>query len=153
MRVRISQDKADLLRNLLFSVDNPQGVFSTYADIMVFAACLGQKYQQRMKLEAIAKEPNPINIEVFHSRGYESILNLLTLSETKKPETISLHNVRREEEIIKIFEEYANGGLAILAEKLQGAIDYSERILLILSQEMQPKSKTDAEFDLSRFLS
>ena len=97
-------------------------------------------------------EPNPINIEVFNSRGYGPLLKLLALLETNNPETISSDNVNSEAEIITIFEEYANGGLTKLQDKLQGAIDYSERILLILSQEMQPHQSDESEFDLSRFL-
>ncbi len=152
MRIRVAQDKADLLQNLLCTIENPQGVFTTYADIMVFAASLGKKYQQKIPLQTIAKEPNPISIEVFNSRGYQPLLNLLALLETNNRETICSSNINREVEIITIFEEYANGGLAKLQEKLQGAIDYSERILLILSQEMQPHNNNTTEFDLSRFL-
>ena len=43
MRVRVAQDKADLVQNLLCTTDNPQGVFTTYADILAFAASLGKK--------------------------------------------------------------------------------------------------------------
>lgn len=152
MRIRVAQDKVDLVQNLLCTTDNPHGVFTTYADILVFAASLGKKYQHRIPLVAIAKEPYPINIEVFNSRGYEPLLQLLALLETNNLETISSENVNSEAEIITIFEEYANGGLTKLEEKLQGAIDYSERILLILSQEMQPHKGDESEFDLSRFL-
>lgn len=152
MRIRVAQDKVELLQNLFCTSDNPQGVFTTYADILVFAASLGQKYQQRIPLGTIAKEPNPISIEVFNSRGYEPLLKLLALVETQNPETISANNIKSEEEIITILEEYANGGLSKLQEKLQGAIDYSERILLILSQEMQPDHHQNQEFDLSKFL-
>lgn len=152
MRIRVAQDKAELLQNLLSTADNPHGLFVTYADILVFAASLGQKYQHRVKLGAIAKEPNPISLEVFHSRGYEPWLKLLAVVETNNPETISVNNLNSEEEIITIFEEYVNGGLTKLQEKLQGAIDYSERILLILSQEMQPNNHNNQEFDLSKFL-
>ena len=126
MRIRVAQDKTELVQNLLCTIDNPQGVFTTYADIMVFAASLGKKYQYRIPLEIIAKEPNPISIEVFNSRGYEPFLKLLALLETNNPETISADNVNSEAEIITIFEEYANGGLTKLQE--------------------------NTEFDLSRFL-
>ena len=152
MRIRVARDKAQLLQNLVSTLDNPQGIFKTYADILVFAASLGKKYQQRVPLGIIAKEPNPISIDVFNSRGYETLLKLLALLETKNPETISANNINSEAQIITIFEEYANGGLTILQEQLQGAIDYSERILLILSQEMQPNSSQQDEFDLSKFL-
>ncbi len=152
MRIRIAQDKTDLIQSLLCTSDNSDGVFTTYADILVFTASLGYKYQQKSPLEIISKKPDPISIEVFHSRGYEPFLQLLALIETDNPKTISPQNIDREQQIITIFEEYANGGLKVLEEKLQGAIDYHERILLILSQEMQPETNNPTEFDLTRFL-
>ena len=152
MRIRVAQDKADLLQNLLATSDNPQGIFSTYADIIAFAASLGKKYQQKIPLESIAKEPYPISIEVFNSRGYEPLLKLITVLENHQAETISADNIDSDTEMVTTFEQYANGGLKILAEKLQGSIDYSERILLILSQQMQTQQEDESEFDLSRFL-
>jgi dnd system-associated protein 4 len=35
----------------------------------------------------------------------------------------------------QIFEEYANGGLELLQNELRGAVDYTERIVLMLSYE------------------
>ncbi|MEO0409595.1 MAG: DNA phosphorothioation-associated protein 4, partial [Cyanobacteria bacterium P01_A01_bin.135] len=69
--------------------------------------------------------------------------------ETQDPKVLTNsdeHDVQR----VKIFEEYANGGLEILEAELSGAVDYTEQILLLL------KSLNDAdtqnEFDLSRFI-
>ena len=51
---------------------------------------------------------------------------------------------------VQIFEEYANGGLEVLQNALQGSVDYTDGILLLLLDE---KDKGDQEdFDLSRFL-
>lgn len=153
IRIKIPLDKSSLVQSLIFSQDNPQGIFSTYADLIAFAASLGKKYHLRIPLGAIAKEPSPISIEVFHSRGYDSLFKLLAITETNNPQIISNFDEKQEEERIKIFEEYAHGGLVTLEEKLKGAVDYPERILLILSTESHYSPETPAtNFDLTRFL-
>ena len=152
LRIKIAQDKATLVQSLVSSGDNLQGLFTTYADLIAFSAAMGKKYERRLPLETIAKEPSPISLEVFISRGYDLLIKLIAITETQEPKIISAYSPTAEEERVKIFEEYANGGLSKLAEQLQGAIDYSERILLILSQEMHPHQSDESEFDLSRFL-
>ncbi|MGB7439572.1 MAG: DNA phosphorothioation-associated protein 4, partial [Coleofasciculaceae cyanobacterium] len=57
-----------------------------------------------------------------------------------------------EEKRQQIFEEYANGGLEILRDELRGAVDYTERLLLILSSERFKQESPEDDFDLSLFL-
>jgi dnd system-associated protein 4 len=151
-RIRVAKDKADLVKALVDS-NNTTGPFQTYADVMVFAAALGAKRKKRSPLGAIStKEVSPIALEVFVSRGYDLVLKLLAIRETKEAKIISLFDETSEEKRIHIFEEYANGGLEILRDELRGAVDYTERILLILSAERFKKESPEDGFDLSRFL-
>ena len=151
-RIRVARDKADLVKALV-ALDNTTGPFQTYADVMVFAAALGAKRKKRSPLGAISnKEPAPIALEIFVSRGYELVLKLLAIAETKEAKILSIFDEKSEEQRIHIFEEYANGGLEILRDELRGAVDYSERILLILSAERFRKESSEGDFDLSRFL-
>lgn len=152
LRIKIEQDKANLVQSLVSSSSNAQGIFNTYADLIAFTAAMGKKYQKRVPLESIAKEPSPISLEVFISRGYDLLIKLIAITETGQSQIISAYSSTAEEERIKIFEEYANGGLSLLQEKLRGAVDYSDRILLILNQERLQKSSPPENFDLSRFL-
>ncbi len=152
-RIKIAQDKADFVQNLVLSADNPQGVFSTYADLIAFAAVFGKKYNCSVKLGAIAKEPSPISIDVFNSRGYEPLFKLLAITTSNSREIISSYEENQEELRVKIFEEYANGGLEKLQQQLKGAVDYTERTLLILTQEKQSLfQETKTNFDLRQFL-
>jgi dnd system-associated protein 4 len=150
-RIRVAKDKADLVKALVDS-NNTTGPFQTYADVMVFAAALGAKRKKRSPLGAITKEPSPIALEVFVSRGYDLVFKLLAIRETKDPKIISLFDETSEEKRIHIFEDYANGGLEILRDELRGAVDYTERILLILSSERFKEESPEDGFDLSRFL-
>ncbi len=150
-RIRVAKDKADLVKALVDS-GSTTGPFQTYADVMVFAAALGAKRKKRSPLGTITKEPSPIALEVFISRGYDLVFKLLAIRETKDPKIISLLDETSEEKRSHIFEEYANGGLEILRDELRGAVDYSERILLILSAERFKEESSEDGFDLSRFL-
>lgn len=151
VRIKIAKDKADLVQSLI-QINEPSGVFQTYADVMAFAAALGRKYQKRLPLEIIAKEPSPISLEVFISRGYDLLIKLLAIAETEDPKIISTYENAAEEKRAIIFEEYANGGLEKLQEDLKGAVDYSERILLIINKERFKKETENKEFDLSKFI-
>ncbi len=151
-RIRVARDKAELVKSLVTSRDTT-GPFQTYADVIAFAAALGAKRQKRVPITEIAKtEPGPISLEVFISRGYDLIIKLLALSETQNTQILSAYDPQVEEQRLVIFDEYANGGLEILREELRGAVDYTERLLLILSQERFKENIPEGEFDLSRFL-
>jgi len=155
-RIRVAKDKAALVKDLTAS-DGKTGPFQTYADVMVFAAALGVKRKKRPPLKVISKrEPGPIGLEIFVSRGYEVVIKLIAIAEIKDTKILSSIDKESEEKRIYIFEEYANGGLDILRNELRGAVDYSERLLLILNNDRYKKKESIAneqqEFDLSRFL-
>ncbi|MDJ0715559.1 MAG: DNA phosphorothioation-associated protein 4 [Prochloraceae cyanobacterium] len=151
-RVRVAKDKAELVKELVDS-QGTTGPFQTYADVVMFAAALGAKWKKRQPLGTIStKEPAPIGLEIFISRGYDMPIKLLAIAETGNPKILSSFYPENDEQRLQIFEEYANGGLEILRDELRGAVDYTERILLILSQERFKEQSSEEEFDLSRFL-
>ncbi|MBD2250739.1 DNA phosphorothioation-associated protein 4 [Nostoc parmelioides] len=151
-RIRVAKDKAELVKSLLASKDTT-GPFQTYVEVMVFAAALGVKYKKRVPLgETTKREPSPIPQENFASLGHELIIKLLAINETHDIEIISSREEEYEDKRTEIFEEYANGGLAILETELRGSVDYSERILLFLISERDNKETLEEEFDLSKFL-
>lgn len=150
-RIRISKDKSELVQSLV-DFNGGVGPFQTYADVFTFAATLGAKYNKRIPLNIISKEPAPISLEIFVSRGYDTVIKLLAIAETNVPNILSFHVLQAEEKRVQIFEEYANGGLEQLQEDLKGIVDYSEHLLLLLNLERFPKNDSEEEFDLTRFL-
>jgi dnd system-associated protein 4 len=173
-RIRVARDKAELVKSLIASAEN-NSPFQTYADVILFAAVLGAKQKQRTPLGEISKkEPGPISIEIFIARGYDPVMKLIAIAATENINVISPDRSDFEQQRIQIFEEYANGGLDILDRELCGAVDYTERILLMLSADaarrkssQQSGSKNSiesnsdgedlaqtapAEFDLRKFL-
>jgi dnd system-associated protein 4 len=181
-RIRVARDKAELVKSLIASAEN-NSPFQTYADVILFAAVLGAKQKQRTPLGEISKkEPGPISIEIFIARGYDPVMKLIAIAATENinvilpvggASTVS-NRAEFEQQRIQIFEEYANGGLDILDRELRGAVDYTERILLMLSvaasrqtsiQQRQsaepispnlggedPTATDSIEFDLRKFL-
>jgi len=151
-KIRIAKDKADLVKSLTLS-DNNSGPFQTYADVIAFAASLGNKRKKRSPLGEISKrEPGAIDVDIFVSRGYDMAIKLIAIAETKNPQILSHLDGESEAQRLQIFEEYANGGLEILREELRGAADYSDRLLLILISERDSQHHSTEEFDLSKFL-
>lgn len=152
-RIRVAKDKADLVKQLV-DYKGTTGPFQTYADAIAFAASLGGKCHKRVPLGTIStSEPAPIGLEIFISRGYDTTIKLLALAETADHKILSTFNPENEALRLQIFEEYANGGLEILRDELRGAVDYTDRILLMLSQErLKERSIDTEEFDLTRFL-
>lgn len=49
-----------------------------------------------------------------------------------------------------VFEEFANGGLSILAEETKGQVDFSQAILLMVSDTRKRDSFDTPTFDLSK---
>jgi len=151
-RIRVAKDKAELVKSLVASKDTT-GPFQTYVEVMVFAAALGVKYKKRVPLgETTKREPSPIPQENFASLGYDLIIKLLGINETKDINILSSREEQDEDKRTQIFEEYANGGLEILQNELRGSVDYSERLLLVLISERGTKELLEEEFDLSKFL-
>lgn len=152
-RIRVAKDKAELVKAIT-SGDGGTGPFGTFADAIAFAAALGAKHNKRVPLGEISKrEPSPIRLEYFATMGHEWIIKLLGVNETEDIKILSLMEEEYEKQRNEIFEEYANGGLEILQIELRGAVDYTERILLLLSAERYQHEEKPEEFDLSKFLS
>ncbi|MEM9539855.1 MAG: DNA phosphorothioation-associated protein 4 [Cyanobacteria bacterium P01_E01_bin.42] len=150
-RIRVAKDKSEFVQSLVLGRDR-DGTFQTYADLLVFAAMLGVKAEKRVPVEATSKEPAPVGLDIFISRGYDRIIKLVAIVKTGDPAILSAYNPHSEEERMRIFEEYANGGLEILQEELRGAVDYTERLLLLLNAERFSEDVPTGEFDLTQFL-
>ncbi|MDM9381437.1 DNA phosphorothioation-associated protein 4 [Chlorogloeopsis sp. ULAP01] len=148
-RIKIAKDKVELVRALVASKDTT-GPFQTYVEAITFAAALGAKHKKRIPLEGIAKDLSPLRQDYFPG-SFALLINLLAIVETTDINILGDNDIA-DEQRIHIFEEYANGGLEILQNELRGAVDYSERLLLILNSERFKQEKQE-EFDLSKFLS
>lgn len=149
-RIKIAKDKVQLVKCLKAS-DDTTGPFQTYADVLIFAAALGAKRRKRVPLVNFAKDLDPIRREYFDSNKSEILINLIAIFDVENQNVLA-ENEQSDEQRIEIFEEYANGGLEILQDELRGAVDYTERIVLILSSQRVKQEEQDNDFDLGNFI-
>ena len=124
-RVRRPAEHEEMLTEL-----RDRGIFKTYKDALVFAACLGFKRGRRV---AFTKSGEPIDLQVFRGEFDETVLNGLAVAERGEPSAM-----RRdaEEEKIRIFEEYACGGLEIIRHAIHApGLEWEEGLIGLITQE------------------
>lgn len=120
-------------------------IFRTYKDALVFAACLGYSRGKRVEFE---KTGEPVNLQVFSGKFDEMVLNTIAIAELDDPYVMAKN---REDEKIKIFEEYACGGLEIMENEVgHGKLDIYEGIVNMILEEESDRI-LDEITDLGRF--
>lgn len=109
-------------------------IFATYKEAMVFAACLGFQEGKRVPFD---KSSEPIRLDVFRGDYDEAIMRCIGLVETRDP---TIMGAARHAECLRIFEEYACGGLEILdAEVYQAPAEWDQHLLRLVVKQ----AKTD----------
>ncbi len=111
-RVRRPKEFDELL-NLL--KDKDDGVFSSFKSALVFASAIG--FREKRKLE-FSDSSEPINWTLFNENQDQPYIYSLALSEF---DDVSYLQEDKFLEVVKLFEEYAAGGL----EYLDGTLDKS----------------------------
>jgi len=133
-RVRRPKDFDELLKTL--TDDKEKKVFETYKDCLVFCASLcaskGKEYKRGFK-----ETSEPIKIHIFNGKYDAAFINALAIFDTNDAMVISSE---RQDERIKIFEDYACGGLHILDSELMNAyVSYDKHIINIINKITQKK--------------
>jgi len=146
-RVRIPRvslgSRGDILDGLVAESSHGAGVFNTLADALAFAAALGSHHKRYVDQDRIEfGRGDPIRFSVFEARDYGVIFDVLGVAHTGDVAVLASDedsNDRR----IAIFESYAAGGLAYLAEHLEGQVDILAALLLELRDLRQETETTD----------
>ena len=103
-RVRRPIDKEELFKALNFE---------QLSSVVVLAACLGYEKNKRT---AFANTGETIRWETF-SEDYQNMLKIIALAASQDTAILSTDNDNGDA-MLTIIEEYANGGLEILKEKI-----------------------------------
>lgn len=91
-----------------------EGKFPTFRDVLLFAAAVG--FRQGRRVAFTASSGDPIRYEVLTVPGFsDTLINMIAANVIEDPEIM---DGTRIEERIKIFEEYANGGLEYIQEQV-----------------------------------
>ncbi|MBR1285379.1 DNA phosphorothioation-associated protein 4 [Bradyrhizobium sp. AUGA SZCCT0177] len=125
-RVRRPQRFDDFLSELT----KGREVFQTYKDALVFAACLGFKRGRKVQFD---KTGEPINLHTFSGQFDAAVMNAIAIADVGDPFVMANN---REEEKIRIFEEYACGGLEIMEGLLgQAQLSRHEALSALIMDE------------------
>jgi dnd system-associated protein 4 len=118
-----------LVRQLAETV-NPatkRSLFPTMRELLCFAAALGFQMNRRIELGETTAE---VDGRVFDN--LDSAVDMIYLVGLAGTGDVAILQPDREEDLIEVFEEYANGGLQILDEWLraQGGDVYGDQAIL-----------------------
>ena len=142
-RINRAVDKEPAIQSL---TEGGNPVFKEKWRLLIFAAILGFKRDQKDPLGA-TDPATSIRSEIFTKDPcFEGILNLMTLL-LKGDSKLLTANEENDDQKIKLFEEYANGGLAILQDKLQTSSYSLESVISFLAEEIHENA--GADIDLS----
>ena len=90
------------------------GKFPTFRDVLLFAAAVGFRYERRVAFTASSGDP--IRYETLTAPGFsDTLINMIATNVVDDPEIMDGPRI---EERLKIFEEYANGGLEYIQEQV-----------------------------------
>jgi dnd system-associated protein 4 len=121
-------------------------LFPTIRELLCFAALLGFSEQRRSPLDR-SQGIEDVSYQQFERGDAENLIYLVALAETRDP---SILREGEEARCAEIFEEYANGGLAILKDYLlrEGG-EYPDRALMMLLRDRGYLVPAQAEPDLA----
>lgn len=138
-RVRRPKDKEALVKQLLDG--NP---FQTYRDALVFAAALGYARRRR---EPFTETEEPIRWELFETAAADLLAAMMAATSSGE---VAILSPDRIDDQINAFEEFANGGLAELAEMVERRPELraSDILLeLVLHEEGVDGPQADLDLD------
>ncbi len=129
--------RPELYKDLMDELVNEKKVFQTLKDLMVFAASLGFKRDKRKSFDKSAEQ---IQLHIFSGRFDQTVINAIAVASSKNDPMIM--STDRTDERIRIFEEYACGGLEILQSEFRdGKIsDWEDSLLTVIMQEQSDNS-------------
>jgi dnd system-associated protein 4 len=115
--------------------------FPYYRDSLLFAAAVGFRQGMRVPFQDAAGDP--IRYETLTAPGYsEALVNMIAINaEPGDPEIL---DDARLEERIKIFEEYANGGLDYIQQQINTRNQPVELVIIdLVTQAFQPSGASE----------
>jgi len=148
-RVSIEEGYADFVQSMSVR-DGETGIapFATTADLIAFAAAYGASEGDPLPVKDKADRPSPIRYEVFVTRNYESLVDLLAAFNRKDVRALKASEESLNERV-ETFESYANAGIQAMKAKLDPHADKLEGLELLLSSSRNRIVKSDSTEDLS----
>ncbi len=133
-RIYVEESRAEFVR-FLRSSPEMAGIFPNYASVVAFAAAIGFRYRKRISVQkGSRKDPDPVPQEQFGEKL--RLMDLIAVLDSQDANLLAQDEINRNQRAL-IFQEYCNGGLEILEERLQGSGDKFNQLILLLQLERQ----------------
>jgi dnd system-associated protein 4 len=140
-RVRRPAQHESLLKRL----SGEEGPFSTLAEVLAFAAGVGYAEDRRVPF---ARSGEPIDFDVFQRLGVEGFIDMLAVA---AHDEVSILSAEQVDQRLTTFEEYANGGLEVLQNRLvQSKADLETLLSIVMDAERNveaEQAESGVDFD------
>jgi dnd system-associated protein 4 len=134
-RVYLARDKEEVIVFL-----NEEGPFATRAAVIAFAAAYGYREGRR---EPFEKGPKDIRWGIFQEESKSFVADLIAAAEVSD---LSIMRDERAGDRRQVFAEYANGGLALLRDRVKdNPRDPLDVILEMVFAVEEPRDTTTTE--------
>ena len=130
-RIQRASDKEEIIKALL---SDQVGIFKEIWRLLLFAAQVGYKNGRRDPLKSVDAGKGIDQGTFGNSPAWPGILYLMALAETGKSDCLS-GTADAEDIRVSTFQEYANGGLAILQEFFAGRPVDLDGVLTLLEEQ------------------
>jgi len=141
-RIQRASDKEEIIKALM---SDQVGVFKEIWKLLLFAAQVGVKNNSRTPLKAVDPGKGIDQTTFGNCPAWPGVLYLMALAETQKSESLS-GSQDAEDERVAVFQEYANGGLAILQDFFAGRpIDLDGLLAFIETQKEESAGRLDLD--------
>lgn len=144
-RIHRATDKEDIVRAL---TSEQVGVFREIWKLLLFAAQIGIANKKREPLKGVDSGKGIDQSTFGNCPSWPGVTYLMSLVETERSESLSGTSDAEDNRIL-VFQEYANGGLSILAEFFkERPIDLDGLLAFIETQSAKVSSTPDLELTI-----
>ena len=144
-RIQRATDKEEIIKSLM---SDQVGVFKEIWKLLLFAAQIGMRNNDRKPLKATDAGKGIDQSTFGNCPAWPGVLYLMSLAETQNSNILS-GSSEAEDERISIFQEYANGGLAILQDFFTGRpLDLDGLLAFIETQREENAGRPDLELTI-----
>ena len=142
-RIEYAKEHENLIRDLLRG-ENSTGPFENKARCLTYAAAFGASYGpadgRKVLPDKKSERAEPIRYDVFLDSHFEELICALAVFATGDMKLLESADSAADRRI-SIFEEFAHFGLERLKIELNGEINLTDGVMLILSKQKAEKSK------------
>lgn len=147
-RLARAQDKDEVFKRLDIKKDSRYGFFQQMTDIYIFALALGLKNRKRSKIVGPTSES--IHVSYFNDEQKKFFDMAVLYTEAGRLESLDKASEESVNEMKKIIEEYANGGLQIILDNIQVHPEDAFNIIVrLIDKQLKDGLPEDIDEDIS----